>query len=287
MSTSTTPTIRTRRPIHCSACHQPGHNRSNRICPVRIAAVSAINYERLQQLRRKGDNMIELIHVLIDISNQSLEAAMSFFGIPSMPNIMTSQLDRLLQKTLDLISEIMIINEFEGFTELIHHRLLVSTWLIEDRLNPIIYNYKELLDERMAASTITTSTRTYYYRLTETLNRTVRPDISLPSQVSPLLQINHNNRNNEKFDINIMTKVNTNCSQYDCPICMDIKTPETGCNTNCSHEFCVDCMMNLLSQTRARYKNQVSCPMCRTEIKNINVHSQDQVRKISDYGHVV
>ena len=148
MSTSTTPTIRTRRPIRCSACHQLGHNRSNRICPARIAAVSAIDFELLQssirELRRKADNMIELIHVLIDISNISLEAAMSFFGIPSMPNIMTSQLDRLLQKTLDLISEFMIIYETGRFTQLIHHQLLVNTWVIEQRLNPIIIHYKEL-----------------------------------------------------------------------------------------------------------------------------------------------
>ena len=295
MSTSNTPTIATRptrRPIRCSACHQLGHNRSNRICPVRIAANSAIDFERLQismsELSRKCDNIIEFIGVLIDISISSLEAAMSFFGIPGMPNIMTSQLRQLLQKTQELMSEIVITYGTDRFTELIHHQFLVRTWIIESSLNPIIYNYKELLDERMSATTITTSTQIYYYRLTETLNRTFRADLSFPSRVlSPLLQINHNNRNNEKFDINIMTKVDTNCSQYDCPICMDNKTPETGCNTNCSHEFCVDCMMNLLSQTRARYKNHISCPMCRTEIKNINVRSQDQVRKISDFGNVV
>lgn len=81
----------------------------------------------------------------------------------------------------------------------------------------------------------------------------------------------------EKFDsIDILVDdklpVNDDC---DCCICMESKVSSKICQLNCGHKFCADCT---LENVRRNYKSPL-CPLCRTNIINITVQTEENYKK--------
>jgi hypothetical protein len=59
--------------------------------------------------------------------------------------------------------------------------------------------------------------------------------------------------------------------QYECPICLDRKTPEECVILNpCNHHYCIECIETYLQKYNDLYHHP-SCACCRTKIENIVV----------------
>lgn len=76
-----------------------------------------------------------------------------------------------------------------------------------------------------------------------------------------------------KIDIKIIEMEEKSC-ECECAICLECVNQEGKAAINeCTHEFCVDCISKL--------KNP-ACPLCRAEIKTINVFTENAKNKILD-----
>ena len=124
---------------------------------------------------------------------------------------------------------------------------------IEDLLRPIINTYALLLDRKMNDPS-RANIYPYY--------------IQLKSPIS-----------DNRFNIDIELANDIECSKYDCPICLNIKKPETKCTTSCSHDFCGDCIISHIDHTELL--NNVCCPLCRQHIKSITISTYNQLSRLS------
>lgn len=90
----------------------------------------------------------------------------------------------------------------------------------------------------------------------------------------------------ENIKYQICVKVNNNENEdinelCECNICLDEKKIKDNVKLGCNHEFCKDCIIKTL-QINNTNKNP-SCAYCRTEIKNIEVRSENVYKEVSLY----
>ena len=65
----------------------------------------------------------------------------------------------------------------------------------------------------------------------------------------------------------------------ECNICFEEKQIKDNVKLGCNHEFCKDCIIKTLKMNNTN--NNPSCAYCRTEIKNIEVRTNDVYNEIS------
>jgi hypothetical protein len=70
--------------------------------------------------------------------------------------------------------------------------------------------------------------------------------------------------------------------QYECVICIESKPATQFAKTNCQHEYCVDCIKSYVQSRREKTANVV-CPMCRSELSEINVSHGDTCASLQDF----
>lgn len=79
-------------------------------------------------------------------------------------------------------------------------------------------------------------------------------------------------RTNRKFNIQTKILECINTDECECNICYDSKEKQTFIKFNCSHEFCKDCVKQTLKNVRTE---KPQCALCRSEIKNMELTSQE------------
>jgi len=56
---------------------------------------------------------------------------------------------------------------------------------------------------------------------------------------------------------------------YECSICYENNSIENSTITDCNHSFCIECMICYCKSRQT--SNNVPCPMCRHDIKELNI----------------
>jgi len=249
----------------CSNCRQPGHNRNNRNCPMyrqppplistqdtdndlhnfSLLTINDVDVDVLERFR----NISHIISIVKDTVYQEL-CRIIVTGLQIHPSMNRDifLLSGFSRTSLGIIREINsngLTNRKYFYINRLHS--------IEDLLRPIINTYTLLLDRKM--NDPSRSNIYPYY-------------IQLKSPIS-----------DNRFNIDIKLANDIDCSTYDCPICLNIKKPETKCTTSCSHDFCTDCIISHIDHTELR--NNVFCPLCRQHIKTITVSTHNQITRLS------
>ena len=67
-------------------------------------------------------------------------------------------------------------------------------------------------------------------------------------------------------ELRIVLKTPETDTEIDCPICFDCVKPQYVVQFGCNHRVCSNCTYEMIQK-------KVQCPMCRTSISNITVHS--------------
>jgi hypothetical protein len=78
----------------------------------------------------------------------------------------------------------------------------------------------------------------------------------------------------ESQPINLIVEVHTfpvTEEEKDCCVCMESKEYQQICQLNCLHKFCSECTLTHIQ----RNTQQPCCPLCRTNITNISVQTQE------------
>ena len=100
-------------------------------------------------------------------------------------------------------------------------------------------------------------------------NAAIRPEIEQePIKYQICVKVN----NNENEDINELCE---------CNICLDEKKIQDIVKLGCNHEFCKDCIIKTFKMNNT--SNNPSCAYCRTEIKNIEVRTENVYKEVSLY----
>ena len=60
----------------------------------------------------------------------------------------------------------------------------------------------------------------------------------------------------------------------ECPICFGNLTTENAVKTGCNHELCKQCVAQYM-RSESNEKNELSCPMCRAEIKKMSTSEKE------------
>jgi len=97
------------------------------------------------------------------------------------------------------------------------------------------------------------------------LRSIITAELSLEEQTNEI-------RTNRKFNIQTKILEYINTDECECNICYDSKEKQTFIKFNCSHEFCKDCVKQTLKNVRTE---KPQCALCRAEIKNMELTSQE------------
>lgn len=245
----------------CSNCRQPGHNRNNRNCPM---------YTQQSRTQPADNDLHNFSSLTINVDVDVLERFRNISHIISIVKdtvyqelcriiVTGQQINPSMNRDIFLLSgfsrtSLGIIREINS-NGLTNRKYFYINRLhsIEDLLRPIIDTYTLLLDRKMNEPN-RVNIYSYYIQLK-----------------SP--------KSDNRFNIDIKLINDIECSTYDCPICLNIKKPETKCTTSCSHDFCTDCIISHIDHTELR--TNVCCPLCRQHIKTINVSTYNQLSRLS------
>lgn len=85
--------------------------------------------------------------------------------------------------------------------------------------------------------------------------------------------------NSRKFNIQTNVIESVNATECECNICYDSKQLQQFVKLNCGHQFCKDCMKQSLKTVRTEFPQ---CAFCRTEIKNMELTSQEILDEFND-----
>ena len=78
-------------------------------------------------------------------------------------------------------------------------------------------------------------------------------------------------------------ELETDLSEFDCPICADCKPGKERTVTNCNHEVCKTCIDQYFDhQVRTVNFPKPRCSLCRTEIKTITFANTDYIEEVSN-----
>ena len=86
--------------------------------------------------------------------------------------------------------------------------------------------------------------------------------------------------------LNILAKsfeLETDLTEFDCPICVECKPAKERTVTNCNHEICKICMDQYLNHhlTTVNFPKPL-CSLCRTEIKTITFANTEYIEEVSN-----
>jgi hypothetical protein len=78
-------------------------------------------------------------------------------------------------------------------------------------------------------------------------------------------------------------ELETDLSEFECPICVDCKPGKERTVTNCNHTVCKTCIDQYLNhQVTTVNFPQPRCSLCRTEIKTISFANTDYIDEVSN-----
>jgi hypothetical protein len=145
--------------------------------------------------------------------------------------------------------------------------------------------------DRMASNrTIYPMNYTIYniYNINNTIDNTI-DNISITN--FSLIDISYNSINYDidvgptipfirtQIEITVNDNLDITREQQDCCICMMEQIERVDiCKLNCNHTFCGLCVGNILSKQDQTY----NCPLCREEINEITVQTQENKNKLSE-----
>lgn len=81
------------------------------------------------------------------------------------------------------------------------------------------------------------------------------------------------NSSSLNINFNLETLTILSEDELNCCICMETKENSQICQLNCSHKFCSECIISHISRNR----NYSCCPLCRVQITNINIQTQEHL----------
>jgi hypothetical protein len=96
--------------------------------------------------------------------------------------------------------------------------------------------------------------------------------IRLPTKINKKLNILSSIEHNDNEDI---TKI------CECSICYDEKELKNFVKLGCNHEFCKDCLITTMKTSQIN-DNNLSCALCRTEVKSVKSRTEQAHTDISE-----
>jgi len=86
--------------------------------------------------------------------------------------------------------------------------------------------------------------------------------------------------------LNIIAKgleLETDLSDFECPICVDCKPGKERTVSNCNHSVCKTCIVNYLDHQLTTVKfPKPRCALCRVDITSIKFANIDYIKEVSD-----
>jgi len=267
MSTQVAPKVKTQN--CCSQCHQVGHNKRNRDCPVNVTRRE--QEEELQESMRQS---------LTDLTKAD-EA--------------NTMLTRLLNRWLgfitieDCVAACLVLVE----RACRHMRSALKHYNVDDLRVVIVENIRSLngvLQYHQSRNPSALYTLGVVYLCDNMIPRYCpsrnymaiglsRPITDIPQNVDsvrelmkppPILKQSNNYLKVLAFEV--QPDVSISCCE--CPICYDSLEVSSVVQTSCGHDFCVACIKNLATSIKDK-KTPPYCPMCRAVINELKTGNQD------------
>jgi hypothetical protein len=101
-----------------------------------------------------------------------------------------------------------------------------------------------------------------------------------------LNNVNNINKANLNPKLNILSSIDHNDNEdisklCECSICYDEKELKNFVKLGCNHEFCKDCLITTMKTTQIN-GNNLSCALCRTEVKSVKSRTEQVRIEMSD-----
>ena len=248
---------------HCSQCGQTGHNRLNRRCLVNIQrsinnapAVQPwiVPHYTSRASHGNRERLSDAIKLLADLSqyidNPHLAATPDTYMYVSLLKVMAfcSKINQALQ--FDSATPLILsANIFDYFSTKIAS--------FNARMNTPSVRVVVSLDDNVFSWTAVYNTPNTY-------------SVKRTSEYFKELSLVH--------DTNIPTDT-TGC---DCPLCFDAVPATNVLITNCNHSFCGTCIKGYTQANKDKTKKP-NCPMCRTDLTELKVGSQQVYEDIQNH----
>ncbi len=243
----------------CSRCDQPGHNRNNRVKCSLFEEYPDKKYQDIREIQERSDfiqnnlNQIELNNIkllLIQIETYSVE----------MMNLIIHRNQEIihLDKLMDILHNVIIFKNI--INEMSNDLTTIST---------VTLSYiKEVLNEYQndIMQILITFNNQSLWSLYALISRHQEYYVYFTEWIKNAFSIKRTQNNN----IKIITIQNVNLDQmYECSICYENNSIEKSTITDCNHSFCIECMISYCKSRQT--SNNVPCPMCRHDIKELNI----------------
>lgn len=236
-------------PKYCSQCGMAGHNKRNRICQINI---NRERYESIVQIthwtpdieekREILNTYINEIRIELDTLRESLdlERITSDFYFQQVDEARKAHISAQHTGPMELCME--TYNQL-GCAEAswsIIYRNYMSLSKCKDSLQEI---GMKLLDMWLSYSVPQVLTTSHYLK-----------------EMSVVMDLTTSVEQEQDIEKSV--------EKIECPLCYDECDFKNVIQTNCEHNYCLDCMKNFATSIKDK-TTKPTCPLCRTEIKEL------------------
>lgn len=252
---------RIRRQQCCSFCRNRGHN--IRMCnDIRLVYFEIRCSIAVQNMTEADDLYIWINNFALENMNININLIRAFaikncrgVTLNTLITVCNYQIARFIfNKYKDNVSEESIENEFVNIVNYLRR----EPQYINGMLNESAVNMGIIMREILTY-------RIYRNAAIQALTPEIEQE---PIKYQICVKVN----NDENENINELCE---------CNICLDEKKIQDNVKLGCNHEFCKDCIIKTLQMNNTN--NHPSCAYCRTEIKNIEVRTENVYNEISSY----
>jgi hypothetical protein len=234
----------------CSFCRQRGHN------------IITCSSNRLYEL-----NYLLITNYILINSEEDFKRWLANYSLPNMFIIKAFAI-----RFCGASTRTNIVDCIERIVERV--RNITATQLSESEPSESINSQRVELQQ---LNEVTTNEVLLARLLTSMVNnnifRTNTNDLSSVRTFIELIRlINNEYHRGRKFKIETNIIKCDKIENCECNICYETKDKNDFVTLNCKHEFCKDCIKQSLQNVRT---NAPQCAFCRTEIKNIELSSQE------------
>lgn len=245
----------------CSRCHQPGHNSRNRGCPARISPNNTwLENTRLRNPIRYKVNAIvlrfvrEIYHDLIPYSTIRVINSIHY-ACYKLPRGIFTNPHAIVHQFIHPVTRHVVPLEVPGFAPHIIGLCIVvnsKLKLLHDQEYP---TGKDIF-----------------------LSVPLIPGINKPTFLAPRVVSNFV----KEWDITLDLTCNTCETETECAICFDVKSLTLVAKTNCDHEYCIGCVKNFIQSNKDK-TSKLTCPLCRTELRELLVVNPEEHSSLCNY----
>jgi hypothetical protein len=236
-------------PKYCSQCGKTGHNKRNRICQINI---NKERYESIVQITHWTQGIEAKRNIL---NTYIIEITRELDSLREEMNLERRTSDFFYQQ-VDEARKAHILAQHTGPME-----LCLETY---NRLECAEASWDIMYRNYMTLSKCKDSLREIAMNLLELWNSYREPQVPTTSEylkeMSVILDLT--------ASVDVQQEPEKSEDKYDCPLCYEVCEKKNIIETNCCHSYCLDCMKNFTTAIKDK-TTKPSCPLCRTEIKEL------------------